>query len=732
MVATTHEKQSSSSKRHEVVTSLCGICPAGCLNQIHLADGKIERQQPLEDHPYSIICTRGVQAKEIVYSPDRILYPQRRVGPRGEGAFERISWDEAYEFIVGKLKEIAGRYGPEAAAVYTGRGNFEFGLNETFAPSGTVESSANAVLFPFGSPNTSGVGSLCYVSYGMIAPRACFGAYMRDMTEDIDQAGLILLWGENPATDSSPVNLRRIKQAQARGGRVIVIDHRRNETARATRAEWIGIRPGTDGALALGIIRLLIERELYDKQFVDNWTHGFPELCEYVRSFTPARVTQITGVPAEKVKVLAEAIGAARGCSILTYTGLEYSNSGVQAIRAVWTLQAIAGHLDVPGGKLFRMPTRARLNRLLTDPPASGPPPIGAAEFPLYHEVRNEAHALLFPRAILEGIPYPLRGLIVSGSSIITSWPNPQLWRRAFSALDLLVVVNRFPTADSQYADIILPATTLFEIESYMEHEEHVIYRRRVIPPVGESRNDYLIFAELTERLGYGHHWPQTETGVIAHALRGTGISIDELRAAPLGIHLPAAEMRYRKYESGDLRADGKPGFETPTGKFEIASEWFRRHGYEPLPIYTEPVEGPLGSPELAQEYPLVFNSGARTNYDFRSQHHNIPSLLKKHPYPLVYLHKTDARARGIRDGDPVYVTTARGRVPFRARLTEDIVRGVVEVNMGGGGPLGPLAWQQANVNELTNLQNIDPISGFPVYKALLCDVIRKGSMQIM
>ena len=546
---------------------------------------------------------------------------------------------------------------------------------------------------------------------------------MREVSEDIDQAELILLWGENPATDSSPANLRRIKRAQQQGARVIVIDHRRSETARATRAEWIGIRPGTDGALALGAIKVLIDEELYDHEFVEHWCHGFDELRHYVQQFTPQCVESITGVAAAKVRDLGRAIGATRACSILTYTGLEYSNSGVQAIRAVWTLQALAGHLDAPGGKLFKMTNRTRTQRLLTDPPSAGPLPIGAAEFPLYYEVRNEAHALLFPQAMLESEPYPLRGLIISGASIITAWPNPQLWRRAFSELDLLVVINRFPTADAQYADIILPATTLFEIESYMVHDDTVYPRHRIIPPLGEARNDYLIFAELAQRLGYGHLWPQTEEAMIAYALRGSGISLEKLRAHPEGLRLRRPEMLYYKYKSGDLRADGKPGFETPTGKFEIASEWFRGHGYEPLPVYTEPSEGPLAAPELAGKYPLVFNSGARTNFDFRSQHHNIPSLLNKHPHPLVHIHVSDAEARGIQDGDEVEVISPRGSVPFRAHLTEDIVPGVVEVNMGGGGPLGPIAWQQANVNELTDLENVEEISGFPVYKALLCDV---------
>ena len=709
-----------------VVASMCGVCPSGCGVNVHLVDGRIERLTPLHDHPQGIVCPRGLQAKEIVYSPDRLLYPQRRAGKRGSGEFERISWDEAYDSIVQNLQKIAQKYGPEAACIYTGRGNFEYGLNEAFAPDGTAESSANAVLFPFGSPNTAGVGSLCYAAYGMIAPRACFGDYMRNMLEDIDNADLILVWGENPTTDSSPINLPRLMKAKKRGAQIIVIDHRRSETAHAARAEWIGVRPGTDGALALAMIHVLIAENLYDHEFVANWTHGFPELSEYVRQFSPEKVEKITGIPAERIRQLARQIAGARGCSILTYTGLEYSNSGVQAIRAMWTLQALAGHLDKPGGKLFKMPSRPQTNRILTEPPPNAPDPIGKDVYPIYYEVRREAHAALLPQAILQDDPYPLRAMIVSGSSLITAWPNPGLWRRTLASLDFLVVVNRFPTADSQYADILLPATTLFEIESYMIYDGYLQLRQRVIEPLGEARNDYLIFAELAKRLGYGHLWPQTEAALVDDALRSTGVTQDALREQPEGVSFVVPEMAYAKYERGMLREDGRSGFNTPTGKFEIASEWFRQHGYEPLPVYTEPVEGPLANPELARQFPLVLNTGARTQSDFRSQHHNIPSLVRKHPHPLVNIHVSDAQKRGIEDGDEVIVVSPRGRAPFHAGVTEDIVPGVVEVNMGGGGPLGPTAWQIGNVNELTDMENRDPISGFPVYKALLCDVIKK------
>jgi anaerobic selenocysteine-containing dehydrogenase len=723
----------SNNSTPQVIPGMCGICPSGCGVDVHLVDGKIERLTPRREHPLGIVCPRGLRAPEIVYSPDRLLYPQRRVSPRGQadGRFERISWDEAYELLVARLRQTAAAYGPEAACIYTGRGNFEFGLNESFAPAGTVESSANAVLFPFGSPNSTGVGALCYVAYAMMAALACFGDYACNMVADIDQADLILVWGENPATDSPPINLRRLKQAQRRGARIIVIDHRRSETAVALRAEWLGVRPGSDGALALALIHVLIEEGLYDRPLVENWTHGFAELREYACRFTPEWVEEVTWVPAKRIRALAREIAAAGGCAILMYSGLEYSNSGVQAIRAVWTMQALAGHLDVPGGQLFKMRQRPRLNRLLTEPPSGARPPIGAEQYPLYYEVRREAQAVLLPQAILEEDPYPIRALIVSGASLITSWPNPERWRQALAALDFLVVINRFATADAAYADLLLPATTLFEIESYMVYDDLVQMRRRVIEPLGEARNDYLIFAELAQRLGYGHLWPQTEAEMIRHALAGTGLTLEMLRAHPDGIHLPQPEMAYRKYETGGLRADGRPGFETTSGKFEIASEWLRRYGYEPLPVYTEPVEGPLSTPEIARDYPLVLNSGARTQSAFRSQHLNIASLVSMQPLPLVHMHPRDAAPRAIEGGDPVLVVSPRGQVPFWACVSENIVPGAVEVNMGGGGPLGSAAWQQANVNELTDLDNRDPLSGFPVYKALLCDVVRgHGNLQ--
>jgi cysteine desulfurase NifS len=231
--------------------------------------------------------------------------------------------------------------------------------------------------------------------------------------------------------------------------------------------------------------------------------------------------------------------------------------------------------------------------------------------------------------------------------------------------------------------------------------------------------------AELAERLGYGHLFPQTEEDMVRFALEGSGYTLEEVKSAGGWVNIPIRMLEYKKWQKGKLRTDGKPGFDTPTGKFEVWSTIFEEYGYEPLPKYTEPSESPLGNPKLTGEFPLVFNSGARPQTDFRSQHHGIKSLVRDNPEPIIELNVEDARHRNIQNGDLVEVRTPRSAVPFRARISNDIVKGAVECMMGGGTPVGTKAWQQWNVNELTDIKNYDVISGFPIFKALLCEVVR-------
>ena len=704
---------------------LCGICPAGCWVAVTLEGGQIKSVRP-QDHPLGMICTNGVHSAEIVHDPNRLHYPMRRVGPKGTHEFERISWDDAFEIIAEKLQTLKSQYGPESTAIYTGRGSFELSLCDVFQPADVAISSASSVLFPFGSPNTLGVGALCYVSFAMIAPHTTFGEYYHTLDHDIENADLIVIWGANPATDSPPLAHEQIKKAVLRGAEAICIDPQRNHTAREVGAEWIPIRPGTDGALALGLINVLIEEELFDEAFVNDWTRGFDNLKNYVQHFRPEVVEGVTGVTADTVLNLARRIARTRGACPIMYTGLEYSDSGVQAIRAVFTLWALAGQLDVPGGLTIRMrENQFPINRGGLIPNPEVKKALGRDRFPVYSLYRGESHAIALPDSVLKGEPYKIRGLVILGGSIVTAWPEPSIWRETLKELDFLVSINRHHTADSAYADIVLPATTGYEITSYMTYGPVFKIRDKVIEPVGEARNDYLILTELAERLGYGDQYPRSEEDLLRHVLEGSGFTLEAVQAAGGEVQIPTVMMQYKKWEKGHLREDGAPGFRTPTGKFEIASTVLEEHGYDALPVYTEPQEGPLAQPALAQEYPLVFNSGARIFADFRSQHHGVKGLSRKAPVPLVAINTTDATARGIEDGDWVWVATARGRLKYRARVSDDIVQGAIDANMGGGGPLGPKEWQDCNVNDLTDLNRYDPISGFPVYKALLCDVTK-------
>ena len=703
---------------------LCGICPAGCWVEVGLANGKLVDIRADSSHTLGMMCRRAKHAPEIVYSKHRLKHPMKRVGSKGSYDFERITWDEAYDIIAENLKRIKEESGAESVTIYTGRGAQELSLCDLYQPKGVIVSSASNVLFPFGSPNTTGVGALCYVSLHMIAPHVTMGRMQMNMFADIENAEMVVVWGTNPATDSPPSDMQRLEAAAKRGANIVVIDPRRTETAIRTNAQWVPIRPGTDGALALSMIEVMIEEDLYDEDFAENWCHGFDELKTYVQHFRPEVVQNITWVPTDTIRDLARRICKASGASLLMYTGLEYSNSGVQSARAVLTLFALADQLDIPGGiGLTMLNSEFPINRSCNLENPNLDLAIGRREFPLYSNYRGESHAIALVDSVLKGQPYQTRALIIHGASLLTSWPQTPIWREVLSKLDFLVCIDRQLTADAAYADIVLPATTMFENYSYMTYGPIFRLRERIIEPVGEAHNDYLIMADLARHLGYGHLFPQTEEEMLRFVLEGSGYTLEDVKAAGGWVRMPTPMMGYKKWQKGSLRKDGKPGFETPTGKFEIWSTILEEYGYEPLLKYIEPTEGPLGSPKLVESFPLVFNSGARPQTDFRSQHHGIEGLVKDTPEPVVEIKIKDAEERGIGSGDLVRVTTPRGSVPFRAKVTADIMKGCVECMFGGGTPVGPKAWQEWNVNELTDINNYDKISGFPVYKALLCDV---------
>ena len=712
---------------------ICGVCPANCGIEAVMENGRITEIRPWKDHPQSGPCVRGRYAPEIIYSPDRIKRPLKRVGTKGTYDFQEISWDQAMDEVARKILTLKDQFGPECIASLFGRGNFEQSLWQMMSPNEEGFTSGNAIFMPLGSPNAFSVGSVCFCSFGILAPVATFGAPMGILKPDLEEAEVIFVWGTNPATDSPPTQMMRLRQAKKRGAKIIVIDPLKTEAA-GLADRWIPLRPGTDAALIYGILYQCFLDHTLDRAFGEQWCTGFAELESYCGSFKPDYVSGITRVPAETVRELAAVLTATEKIAFLTYTGLEYSDCGVQSIRALLTLMALTGHLDVMGGQRIQLPRRLPFGKPDVKWPAT-PAPIGLDVYPYLCKATKNGQFMEFPRSVLQEDPYKIRFLLIGGTSVLTSFPNTKRYTQALGALDYLVCVDRFLNADALYADMVLPATTYFENVSYCGYPalnpfpDAIQYRQRLIEPIGESMNDYLIYAKLAERLGYGHLYPQTEEEMVRFVMKDVGIDFAKFRESaetgPVFLHGKTPQpYEEKKWLSGGLRRDGQPGFSTPTGKWEILSTTLQNYGYDPFPGYIEAKEGPKNE-ELAKKYSLVLTTGTRIQSTFRSQHLNIPGLVKLQPRAEILIHPEDAVIRSIKDGDGVKVRTSREEVPFIARVTKDILRGVVEMNVGGGIPLQAKGWRDSNANWVTDDGHRDPISGFPVFKALLCDVIK-------
>ncbi|SPD75298.1 putative anaerobic dehydrogenase [uncultured Desulfobacterium sp.] len=657
--------------------------------------------------------------------------PLKRKGPKGSLDFEAISWDQALDEIAGKVLDLKDQYGPECIASFIGRGNFEESIRRMFTPKTKGFSVGNSLFMPLGSPNAFSVGSLCYISYGVLAPISTFGAPMGALVSDMEHADVIFVWGTNPATDSPLTDMIRLMEAKKRGAKIVVIDPLKTTVARDADL-WAPIRPGTDMALIYGILLQCFNKGAVDHDFGRDFCQGFDELKEYVTRFTPEVVEGITRVPKSMIEELAGIMSSTGNISFLSYTGLEYSNIGVQTIRMLLTLWALTGHLDVAGGQRIQMPLAVPFKKPDVQFPAAVAP-IGADKYPFYFQLTNSAQFMEFPGSVLDGDPYKIRFLLIGGASILTSFPLTPIFKKALSVLDYQVCVDIFLNADACFADIVLPATTYYEMSSLCCYQNAgpyqfaTQYRKKVIEPIGEAKSSYLIYASLAERLGYGHYYPQSEDGMVEYLIQDLPIDFEEFKTrsehGPIPLYQDAAKpYEEKKWLTGKLRRDGKPGFSTPSGKWEIRSSLIEKAGYSPFPVYKNMTEGPDNT-EMFKDYPLTLTTGARLQSSFRSQHLNIPGLLKLQPNAEVLIHKEDAGPRGIVTGDRVIVVTERGEAIFTAHVTEDILAGVVEVNQGGGTPIQAEGWRDSNVNILTDDKNRDPLSGFPVFKALLCQV---------
>jgi anaerobic selenocysteine-containing dehydrogenase len=607
------------------------------------------------------------------------------------GGFEEISWDEAFDLIAAKLTDIKQKYGPQAVVVHIG---------EPFVFSDT-ERMLRRFSELYGTPNYTTGSSFCAFATIMGQSITCGAGIFPHYSSD---TRCVIIWGKNPK-ESFPLEADEIYAVRGRGAKLIVIDPRRTPLAKMADIH-AQVRPGTDCALALGMLNVIIAEELYDKAFVDQWTVGFDKLVEHVKEYSPERVEEITWVPAETIRSIARMYASSKPAVIASGVALDHSTNGVQAVRALTTMIAITGNLDVAGGNIYNTSrlrrTSFRLEDKIVDKVSIG------IDYPIFSRYTNEVTAVPTLDAILNDRPYLVKGLLVVGCNPVLTWPNANKIVQAFKQLDLLLVVDIFMTETAKLADIVLPGSTFLERQDLRGHVTHMMaLANRVIEPVGNSKEDWEIWAELGRRMGYGDYFPwRNSDELLAYWLEPSGVSLDQLRQNPGGVHY--AQREFQKYLAS--------GFNTRSKKVEIYSELLEKFGYDPLPTFRESFESPVSRPELVGKYPLILTTGPRTVAYLHSEFRNLPTLRRLVPEPLIEINRQTAGSLGITDGDRVKVESPRGSIELKARVTEDIHPKVVCMQHG---------WDGANANFLTDDGIRDPISGFISFKSLMCRVAK-------
>jgi anaerobic selenocysteine-containing dehydrogenase len=720
----------------------------GCGAEIYVKDGKVVKVEGDRKHPFNQgrLCPKGLAIPQYMYHPDRVTHPLMRMGERGEGKWEQITWDEAYDTIETRLKDIREKHGAESVIFCQGTGR-DIGGPITF------------LMYAYGSPNWVQVGLAGHACY---TPRlgamfATQGAYcVLDASQFLEKRydspewtppKYIIMWAQNPIAGCHDGFYGHwIIDCMRRGSRLIVIDPR--ATWLTSRAEvHLQNRPGTDGAIALGMLNVIINEELYDKEFVEKWCYGFDELKERVQEYPPEKVAEISWVPKELIIQAARLYATNKPSAIQWGEPVDAMPAGSVVAQAINHLWAITGNIDNPGGNVI-----ARNSHGVTTYPFSSAEltylygedlvkklnekRIGADRYPMIKNFRGWVQPDVLIEQLETDKPYKVHGAWIQTSNILGGQAaDPRRHYEAMKKLDFIVVVDLFQNPTSMaLADIFLPAATFCEKESFRSWWQPLCVTQPAVDPVNECKSDWEINLEMAKRLATNPIKYDTVKDLINDRLKDGNTDFDTLAAKGGWEYPPEGHPTrpYYRYEKGLLRGDGKPGFDTPTSKVELYSKRYEEWGLDPLPYYEEPSESPVATPDLYKEYPLILTTGRRTPVFFHSEHRMIPWLRELDPDPVVEINPQTARDLDVVNGEWVYIENSRGRVKHRVKVTATAHPRVATTPHGwwlpetdGKAPNLFSTWEY-NINNLTSMGKQGK-SGFggTDYRSSLCRITK-------
>lgn len=690
----------------ELRRTMCDICSPGmhCGINAYVKDGKVIKIEGIDGHPVNDgrLCTKGMANREYVYREDRIKTPLKRTGKRGEGKFEPISWEEAYALIADKMNQCKKEYGAESVAFYSGYSKWYRQVLRRFA-------------YAFGSPNYGCESSACYTA-AFMAWKTAAGD---QANADIKNSDLFLGWAFNPF-HSSYMEAKNAMELKEKGLKFIIVDTRRTPATEKLADLFLQPKTGTDGALAHAIANVLIQRGWIDQPYIEKYVYGFEEYAEYVSGFGEDNIEEITGVPYGLVVKAAEMIHESPRMSCNESSApLCHHRNGLQNYRAVLSLLAITGNFDRKGGQLLTPHTYMHVacgfqtkeeEYLYETRPEGVKAPIGAERFPLWDYLEGEMQAMDLPRQILEGTPYPVRGIFALGMNA-RMFPDSNRMFRALESLDFFVDTDLFMTDTAKWADIVLPACSSFERGEFKPYNGGLAwYTNPAIEPLGEAKSDVEICTELarimdlpdeTLKKGYEHF-------IQKYILDDLGVTTEELKKAELPVKI--AEVTPHE----DL-AELEKGLKTPTGKFELKCAVIEQHpewGLEALPTYKEPLND-----ADSEKYPFVFSSGSRIPNAIHSRLHKVPRNRSLRPDPTADMNRADCEKLGVKEGDFIEISTEKGALCVKVNPTLTVPEGLVNLFHG---------YSEADAESIMDGDHLDPYSGFPAYRSVRCAVRKK------